>query len=113
MIDISSVLTSLIAIVFTIAVFSVPVLIVIYIVGMQRRAGRLLYEWAARNGYQILESERRRYRKGPFFFTSSNNQTIYRVTIQDAYGNIHHGWVRCGSYQLGSWSNNVDVRWDS
>src|SRR5262249_46893070 len=110
--DVASILTYVIAVVFTLFFFSIPILIVVYIVGMQRRAGRLLDQWAARNGYRILEIERRRYRKGPFFFTSSNNQVVYRVTVQDAYGTTHRGWVRCGGYRLGSWSDEVAVQWD-
>jgi len=112
MIDVTPILTFAVALVFTLFIFSIPILIIVYVVGMHRRANRLLYKWAGRNGYRIIESEHRRYRKGPFFLTSSNNQTIYRVTVQDAYGNVHRGWVRCGSYQLGSWSNDVDFRWD-
>ncbi len=86
---------------------------VAYVIGTYRRAGRMLSQWAARNGYRIIESERRYIRKGPFFWTSSNNQIIYRVTIQDAYGNTHRGWVRCGSYLWGPWKDELDVRWEN
>jgi hypothetical protein len=113
MTDVSSVLTPVMACAFTLIMLSIPVLFVVYIAGMNRRASRLLYQWAAGNGYRIIESERRRYRKGPFFLTSSNNQSVYYVTIQDAYGNFHRGWVRCGGYQIGAWSDEVAVRWDS
>jgi hypothetical protein len=85
---------------------------IVYVIGNYRRANRMLSQWAASNGYRIIESERRRFFKGPFFWSSSNNQIIYHVTIQDAYGNIHRGWVRCGTYFWGAWTDELDVRWD-
>ena|SRR5947207_4805601 len=85
---------------------------IVYVIGIYRRTGRMLSRWATRNGYRIIESERRKILKGPFFWSSSNNQIIYRVTIQDAYGNIYRGWVRCGNYFWGAWTDELDVRWD-
>jgi hypothetical protein len=83
-----------------------------YAVGTYRHAARLLDQWAADNNYRIIESDRRYLRKGPFTWTSSQSQIIYRVTVQDPIGNIRHGWVRCGSYLLGAWQNAMDVRWE-
>ena len=83
-----------------------------YAVGTYRHAAHLLDQWAADNQYRILESDRRYLRKGPFTWSSSQSQIIYRVTVQDSAGNIRHGWVRCGSYLLGAWQNVVDVRWE-
>lgn len=113
MVDISSILTPIICLVFAGLALGLPALFIVFAIGVHRRASTLLYDWAARNGYRIIESERRRYRKGPFFFNSSNNQVVFHVTVQDAYGNVHHGWVRCGSYQLGTWTNDVDFRLDN
>ena len=86
--------------------------LVFYAVRTYQRAADLLTRWAAQNNYRIVESDRRIIRKGPFFWTSSQSQIIYRVTVQDPYGNMHRGWVRCGSYLVGPWRNMVDVRWD-
>jgi hypothetical protein len=107
--DIAPILASLVCVLF---IAGIPVLLIVYVIGMYRRADNLLSSWAARNGYRIIESERRKILKGPFFLTSSNNQIVYRVTVQDTYGNVHRGWVRCGSYNLGSWTDEVAVRWD-
>ena len=63
MIDVTPILTFAVALVFTLFILSVPVLIVVYIVGMHRRANRLLYEWAGRNGYRIIESEHHQHSK--------------------------------------------------
>ena len=83
-----------------------------YAVGTYRHAAQILEQWAANNHYRIIESDRRYLRKGPFTWTSSQSQIIYRVTVQDPSGNIRHGWVRCGSFILGAWQNAVDVRWE-
>lgn len=82
-----------------------------YARGTYRHAAHLLDQWASDNQYRIIESDRRYMRKGPFTWTSSQSQIIYRITVQDPSGNIRHGWVRCGSYLLGAWQNAIDVRW--
>jgi hypothetical protein len=89
-----------------------PALLITFIVGGYRRADRMLTEWAARHGYRIIESQRHKLWKGPFLLSSSNNQVVYRVTVQDAQGNIRRGWVRCGNYRFGPWKKLIDVKWD-
>jgi hypothetical protein len=84
-----------------------------YAVGAYRHGAQILEQWAADNNYRIIETDRRYLRKGPFTWTSSQSQIIYRVTVQDPQGNIRHGWVRCGSFILGAWQNDVDVRWEN
>ena len=105
-------LTSFVALMFCLVSVGLIALAFAFVIGSYRRAARLLSQWAASNGYRIIESERRKFFKGPFFWGSSNNQIIFRVTVQDAYGNIRRGWVRCGSYLLGAWNDEVDFRWD-
>jgi hypothetical protein len=78
-----------------------------------RRSGSILDKWAAENGYQILESELRPLRRGPFFFTTAKGQEVYRVTVQDAGGAIRRGYVRCGSFFFGMLSDRAEVRWDN
>jgi hypothetical protein len=77
------------------------------------RSRSLLQDWAAQNGFEILKSEFRFFRRGPFFWTSSKGQTIYYVTVRDAQGSVRSGWVRCGGWWLGLWSNKTEVRWDA
>ena len=69
------------------------------------RSRSLLERWADENGYEILESEYRNLFKGPFFFWSSEDQTVYRVKVRDREGQVRSGWVRCGGWFLGLWSN--------
>jgi hypothetical protein len=77
------------------------------------RSRALLRDWAARHGFEILESELRPLRRGPFFWTSSKGQTVYRVTVRDGQGAVRSGWVRCGGWWLGLFSDKTDVRWDT
>src|SRR5262249_35973173 len=53
----------------------------------------------------------RNFFRGPFFWTSSKGQTVYRVTVE-VKGAVRTGWVRCGSWWLGLRSEQVEVRWD-
>lgn len=51
-------------------------------------------------------------RRGPFTFTSSNGQLIYRITIEDFQGQQFEGFARCGGFFWGPWTHKVEVRWD-
>jgi hypothetical protein len=76
------------------------------------RGASLLDGWASSEGLEILSQEECWFFKGPFFWTSSKSQKVYRVTVRDAEGRTRSGYVRCGGYWLGMMSDNVDVRWD-
>jgi hypothetical protein len=76
------------------------------------RSQAMLSRWAAENDYQILDSNYRLFCRGPFFWNSSKSQSVFRVTILDRQGHTHTGWVRCGSWVLGLWSEQTEVRWD-
>ena len=73
---------------------------------------RLLDRWAERTGYRIIDADYRNVFRGPFFWTTSKGQTVYRVTIQDENGRTRSGWVRCGGWWFGLWSDHVEARWD-
>ena len=77
------------------------------------RSRALLRQWAQENGYEILESHYRVFRKGPFFWTSSRGQTVYYVKTRDRQGYLRSGWVRCGSWWWGLWSDQTEVRWEN
>jgi hypothetical protein len=77
------------------------------------RSRTLLQGWAAKSGFEILQSEFRFVRRGPFFWTSSKGQTVYYVRVQDGQGQVRSGWVRCGGWWLGLWSDRTEVRWDA
>lgn len=40
-------------------------------------------------------------------------QTVYRVTVEDGAGDVRRGWVRCGGFMVGLWSDKVQVKWDN
>jgi hypothetical protein len=76
-----------------------------------RKAKRLVYAWAARNGLQIIEMELRWFSKGPFFWTTSRTQIVYYVTVYET-GRRRQAYVRCGSFWLGMISDRVEVSWE-
>ena len=76
------------------------------------RASELLEEWARRHRYHILRQEYCYFFKGPFFWSSSKNQVVYYVTIEDRDGRQRTGWVRCGGFFFGLFSDNVEVSWE-
>jgi hypothetical protein len=76
------------------------------------RPRSLIERWAAHNGYWLVRSEYRAFRKGPFTWDSSRAQTVHYVEVLDEAGNRRTGWVRCGSSFLGLLSDQLDVRWE-
>jgi hypothetical protein len=76
------------------------------------RSRTILEQWAQDMNYTILESDFRIFRRGPFFWTTSRGQTVYYVTIRDRQGMKRSGWVRCGGWWTGLFSNKAEVRWD-
>ena len=89
------------------------VVIAIVVIAWHVQRGRtLLDRWAAQHRYRILSAEYRNFARGPFFWTSREEQAVYRVTVEDTSGRVRSGWVRCGSWMLGVWSSQVKVRWD-
>ena len=96
------------------SVFFVALVVVLVVFAIWWRIGRsnsLLQKWAAQNRYRIIRQERRFF-KGPYFWTSTKGQTVYRVVLEDPDGNKRSGWVRCGSWWFGLLSDKVEVRWD-
>ncbi len=81
------------------------------IVWHSSRSQDVLGHWARENDYRIIEAKYA-HLKGPFFWTASKGQSVYRVTVQDQTGRTRSGWVRCGSWWFGIWSDHADVRWD-
>jgi hypothetical protein len=78
-----------------------------------KRSNVILQKWAEEHGYRILVQEYRSWRRGPFFWSSSKQQTVYYVVVEDPQGCRRSGYVRCGGWFLGLWSDAVEVRWDA
>lgn len=88
-------------------------IVVVFFLGWQLfRPRQILNRWAQDNNYEILEADYRWFRYGPFFWTTSKGQCVYYVTVRTPDGQERRGWVRCGGWILGVFSDNAEVRWD-
>lgn len=76
------------------------------------RGNAILQRWADQHGYEILSKEYCWFFRGPFFWRSSKNQSVYYVTIRDAEGTRRRGWVRCGGWVWGLMSDATEVVWE-
>jgi hypothetical protein len=98
-----------------------PFLIALMFIGLaiasiawtRHRAAAILAGWATANGYQLLQSEQRYLRTGPYFWRHTRSQLVYYVTVADRQGARRSGYVRLGSWLLGLFSSQADVVWDS
>lgn len=70
-----------------------------------------LDRWAAGAGYRILRKEHRTFFKGPFFWTTSRSQVVYRVLVEGPKGEKRQAWVRIGGFWW-PWTRRIEVRWD-
>jgi hypothetical protein len=86
--------------------------IVVAVAALSFSRGRsLLNRWAQDNGFQILDSGVALFSAGPFTWTSSRNQIVYFVRVRDRNGTERSGWVRCGGFWSGIFSDKTEVRW--
>jgi hypothetical protein len=88
------------------------VVLVVYYAWYFPRSRSVLERWAARNGVQIIHSERRWVFQGPYFWTGSRWQPVFRVKVRDHHGHERSGWVLCGGFLSGAFSEEAKVRWD-
>src|SRR5262245_40079728 len=86
--------------------------VILTLVSHFSRSSSLLRSWADQHGLRIIRKEYRTFLRGPFFWTSSKGQTVYRVIVEDKLGNQRSGWVRCGSWWFGLLSSHVEARGD-
>jgi hypothetical protein len=77
------------------------------------RSRRMLEQWAGDQGYRLTDAEYRWFARGPFFWTSSKGQTVYRIAVVTPEGFRHTGWARCGGWFFGLLSRKVTVKWDN
>jgi hypothetical protein len=95
-----------------------PAALIIIVLGLYffwffRQSRSLLEKWAAKNGFQIVQSKLRWLAKGPYSFRSSRTQTVYRIRVRESQGRERAGWVRCGGPILGLLTGDVEVTWDA
>jgi hypothetical protein len=72
----------------------------------------MLDRWARAQGLTLTSVESCWFFKGPFFF-ATRGQDVFRITARDAGGIVRTGYARCGGYWFGTWSEQVEVRWDA
>ena len=68
-----------------------------------------LTEWQKGSGYIIVRKRLRSFFRGPFFFSSSNLQAVYRLDLMDKSGRGRLAWARCGSFWGGVFEKPVIV----
>jgi len=76
------------------------------------KSEEMLRQWATKQGIRVVDFERPLFARGPFFWESSSQQAVFRITAEFPDGHIAHGWVLCGSVFLGPWSDEMIVKWD-
>jgi hypothetical protein len=86
--------------------------LVVYMAWFFSRSRSVLEHWAEANGYEILHSEYRNLFRGPFVWTSSKGQSVYYVRVRARDGHERSGWVRCGGFWAGLFSDKAEVRWE-
>ena len=94
----------------------VGILVILMILGLYSyvyfsKSKRLLEKWVRENRYELLHAEYRSIRRRPFLW-SAKGQAVYRVEIRDEQGDRRKGWVRCGSWLLGVFADEVKAKWD-
>jgi hypothetical protein len=77
-----------------------------------RRSSTLLDGWARANGLQILSQSKCWFFRGPFSWSTTDGQVVYRVVVRDGGGRTRTGYVRCGGRWSGMLSDNTEVRWN-
>lgn len=76
------------------------------------RSDTILRNWASQHRYRIVQQQYCWFWRGPFFWTSSKNQVVYHVTVEDRDGRQRTGYVRCGGWFWGLLVDTAEVRWD-
>lgn len=92
------------------AVFAVIVIALAALVSKNRYS--LLDSWAQENKYIILSKKQALLWRGPFWWSSSATQSVFRVKVQDEVGNIKTGWVRVTSFTWASGELPYEAVWD-
>lgn len=76
-----------------------------------RRARAEIRATLRADGFDLVALNRRMFRLGPLYRTTTRSQMVYRVIVRDAAGRQRTGWARWGR----TWLPRPDVlefRWD-
>jgi hypothetical protein len=87
-------------------------LVVLNVYWVFRRSESMLKRHLHNSGYRLVNKQYRWLARGPFFWTTSKGQSVYRFVAEDVDGVRREGWARIGGYFFGLLSDRVDLRWD-
>jgi hypothetical protein len=76
-----------------------------------RRARSAVRALLERDGYVVNRIERRVFRQGPLFWTTTRSQIVYRVIVSDTHGRHRAGWARWGRAWLPE-PDTLELQWD-
>jgi len=95
----------------------VGVLIVGIALGLEHRRSRrcqqFIRAWAEENNYRLIEVRNMFPFAGPFLWTRSGPQAVFRVSIYEGTGVIRSAWLLCGNWWGRITSNDIRVHWDA
>jgi hypothetical protein len=77
------------------------------------RGEQMLEGWCRKAGVVLLSRRHCWILRGPYFWTASKGQVVYKFSVRDKAGRERSGHARCGGYWLGVLTDHVDVTWES
>jgi hypothetical protein len=80
---------------------------------MKNRSDTLLAQWAEKRHYRILEASYRPIIAKGLFWYAARGQTVFRIIVEDEFGQVRKGWVRLGHWLGGLASEEITVEWDA
>ena len=76
-----------------------------------RRGRAAIQAVLEREGYEVLQMERRIVRQGPFWWTTTPAQIVFRVLVLEPNGRQRTVWARWGRRWLPE-PDTLELRWD-
>ena|SRR5438094_1178848 len=64
-----------------------------------------------RAGYDVVHMERRIFREGPFSWTTTRSQCVFRFIVHESTGRERTGWARWGRKWLPD-PDQLELKWD-
>lgn len=77
-----------------------------------RRARAAVREAIRAGGDELVQMKQRWLRQGPFFWTTTRSQVVYRVVVRDSAGRQRTGWARWGRTWFLEPDTRLEFRWD-
>lgn len=87
-------------------------LIILLLFWSDRRARRILRDWAGSHGWKLISEEHCWFMFTPFWWRTSKAQIVFRIKVEDFDRNVLTGYARIGGWFLGVLTDDVLVKWD-